>query len=119
MPLTTLALFTSVYWVLPRAMDAALAGTAMEIFKFISLPLLVGQPLALAWRKLSLIGRVFVLTNLFSRLAVIGWLYIVAPIRVCNSYLVDAQGNAGWWMVRLAGLLFLCWLGSWFRRPHH
>ncbi len=113
-PLTTLALLASSYWMLPRAMDAALAGTAMETVKFISLPLLVGLPLALAWGKLSLIGRGLVLTNLMSMLAVLGWLYIVAPVRVCNSYLVDAQSSAGWWMVRLAVLLFLGWLGSWF-----
>ncbi len=117
-PLTTLALIASGYWMLPRAMDAALAGPAMEAAKFLSLPLLVGLPLALAWGRLTLIGHGFVLTNLMSMLAVLGWLYIVAPVRVCNSYLVDAQTNAGWWMVRLAILSFLCWLGSWFIGNH-
>lgn len=117
-PLTTLALVAMSYWMLPRAMDAALAEPAMETAKFISLPLLVGLPLVLAWGKLSLIGRGFVLTNLMTMLAVLGWLYIVAPVRVCNSYLVDAQSSAGWWMVRLSVLLFLCWLGSWFIGNH-
>lgn len=116
-PLTTLALMVSGYWMLPRAMDAALAGPAMEIAKFVSLPLLVGLPLVLAWRPLTLIGRGFVLTNLMSMLAVLGWLYIVAPVRVCNNYLVDAQASAGWWMVRLAILSFLFWMGSWFIGP--
>ena len=45
-------------------------------------------------------------------LAVLGWLYIVAPVRVCNSYLVNDQENAGWYMVIGAVLLFLWWLGA-------
>lgn len=117
-PLTTLAVMTSAYWMLPRAMDAALADWVVEAAKFVSLPVLVGLPLALAWRRLTLIGRGFVLTNLMSMLAVLGWMYIEAPVRVCNNYLVDAQANAGWWMVRLAVLLFLGWLGSWFIGNH-
>ena len=43
-----------------------------------------------------------------------GWLYIIAPVRVCNNYLVDQQESAGWWMVKLAVLLFVCWLGTFF-----
>lgn len=116
-PLIVLALIVSSYWMLPRAMDTALADPVMEIAKFTSLPLLVGLPLALAWKQLSLIGRGLVWTNFTSMLAVLGWLYVVAPVRVCNSYLVDAQASAGWWMVRLAILLFVCWLGSWFVGP--
>jgi hypothetical protein len=27
---------------------------------------------------------------------------------------VDQQESAGWWMVKLAVLLFACWLGSFF-----
>jgi len=47
-------------------------------------------------------------------LAVLGWLYIVAPVRICNNYLVNQQESAGWWMVDLALLLFGCWIGSLF-----
>src|SRR5690606_16602102 len=61
---------------------------------------------------LTLIGRGFVWTNFFSMLAVLGWLYIVAPVRVCNSYLVNDQEHAGWYMVILAILLFVWWLGA-------
>ena len=42
-------------------------------------------------------------------LAVLGWLYIVAPVRVCNNYLVNQQTVAGWLLVAIAGLLFLAW----------
>jgi len=114
LPCVLLALFASSYWMLPRALDAALANPLAEVAKFISLPVLVGLPLALAWRRLSAIGRGFVWTNFISMLAVLGWLYIAAPLRVCNSYLVNQQESAGWLMVKLAVLLFFWWLGALF-----
>lgn len=108
------ALFASGYWMLPRALDGALASPLAEAAKFVSLPALVGLPLALAWRRLSIIGRGFVWTNFISMLAVLGWLYIAAPVRVCNNYLVDQQAGAGWLMVKLALLLFAWWLATLF-----
>lgn len=118
LPFIVLAVFASSYWMLPRAMDAALAdtltGTLTETAKFISLPVLVGLPLALAWKRLSIIGRGFVWTNFISMLAVVGWLYIAAPVRVCNSYLLDQQSDTGWLMVKLAILLFAYWFGMLF-----
>lgn len=113
-PCVLLATFASSYWMLPRALDDALASGAVEAAKFISLPVLVGLPLALAWRRLGTIGRGFVGTNFFSMLAVLGWLYIAAPVRVCNSYLVDQQESAGWLMVWTAVSMFAGWLGSLF-----
>lgn len=114
LPLVLVALFASSYWMLPRALDAALGDPLTEAAKFISLPLLVGLPLALAWRQLTAIGRGFVWTNFISMLAVLGWLYIAAPVRVCNNYLVDEQASTGWLMVKLALLLFAGWLGTLF-----
>jgi hypothetical protein len=111
-PCVIVALFASSYWMLPRALDAALTDPWAEVAKFLSLPFLVGFPLVLAWRRLTLIGRGFVWTNFFSMLAVLGWLYIVAPVRVCNSYLVNDQENAGWYMVIASVLLFFWWLGT-------
>lgn len=113
-PCTLIALFASTFWMLPRALDAALASTIMEIAKFVSLPLLVGVPLGLGWRQLSTVGRGFVLTNFISMLAALGWLYIVSPTRVCNNYLVNQQVTAGWYMVEIACALMLFWLGTLF-----
>jgi hypothetical protein len=113
-PCALLAFFVSSYWMLPRALDAALTNPLAEIAKFLSLPALVGLPLALAWKQFKTIGRGFIWTNLFSMIAVLGWLYIAAPVRVCNNYLIGQQESAGWWMVKLAVLLFACWLGSLF-----
>lgn len=109
LPLTLLAGFVSTYWMLPRALDAALTNPWMEAAKFVSLPVLAGLPLAVSWRPLGVIGRGFVAANFISMLAVLGWLYIVAPVRVCNNYLVNQQAFAGWLLVAGAGLLFLAW----------
>lgn len=48
--------FVTSYWMLPRALDAALSDPLMELAKFCSLPLLVGLPLALSWPRLGPIG---------------------------------------------------------------
>lgn len=113
-PCVLLAIFASSYWMLPRALDAALLHPLAELAKFISLPFLVGLPLALAWKRLSIIGRGFVWTNFISMLTVLGWLYIAAPVRVCNNYLVNQQEITGWRMVELAFIIFLWWLSTLF-----
>jgi len=109
LPFTLLASLVSTYWMLPRALDAALTEPWMEVAKFVSLPLLVGLPLALSWRRLGTIGQGFVAANFVSMVSVVGWLYIVAPARVCNNYLVDQQTVTGWLLVAVSGLLFLGW----------
>lgn len=114
LPCVVLALFATSYWMLPRMMDAALTGTLTEAAKFISLPALAGLPLGLAWKRLSSISRGFVWTNFISMLAVLGWLYIAAPVRICNNYLAQQQADTGWLMVKLALLLFACWLATLF-----
>jgi hypothetical protein len=104
---TLLALIASSWWMVPRALDEALASPAMEIAKFVSLPLLVGAPLALSWRALGFIGRGFVLVNVLPMWAVVGWMYVVSPARLCNYYLVDQQVAAGTGLLLLAGLIGL------------
>ena len=87
--------FASTYWMLPRALDAALDNPAMEAVKFLSLPLLVGLPLA------------FVLANAISMIAVAGWLYRESPVRLCNYYLIDQQILLGDYLLALALLMGL------------
>jgi len=96
-----LALIASSWWMVPRALDAALAAPLVELAKFVSLPALVGAPVALSWHRLGGIGRGLVIANVLPMWAVVGWLYVAAPVRVCNFYLVDAQVTAG------AGVLFV------------
>jgi hypothetical protein len=90
-----MALIASSWWMVPRALDWALASPAMETTKFITLPLLVGAPIALSWSRLGGMGRAFVIANVLPMWAVVGWLYVAAPVRVCNFYLVEQQVVAG------------------------
>lgn len=111
LPFTLLALFAAAFWMLPRSLDGALNHGYLELAKFVSLPLLVGAPLALSWRRLSAITRGFLWSKLISMLVVLGWLYSVAPIRVCTNYLVDQQALLGRSLLFVAALLTL-WLAG-------
>lgn len=117
LPLVLIAVFASSYWMLPRAVDAVLDNAAAEVAKFLTLPLLIGLPLALGWEALGAIGRGFVLTNFFSMLVVVGWLYLAAPLRICNRYLESEQQEVGYGMVVIAVAALLCWLLVWILRP--
>lgn len=85
-----------VYWMIPRTMDEALTGLSMEIFKFVSLPLLAGIPLRDSWKKLGAIGRNTVIIIFTSMFLGMGWLYIKVPVQLCNNYLVIDQIILGW-----------------------
>lgn len=116
-----LFVFVSSYWMLPRALDGALASPIMELAKFFSLPL-AGLTLALSWPRAGLVTRGFIVANAISMLAVVGWLYRVSPVRLCNYYLVDQQvtlGNALLWLALLLGLAFGARLfaGAWWESP--
>ena len=100
-----LALIASSWWMVPRALDLALASPAMELTKFVTLPLMVGVPLALSWDRLGAIGRGFVIANVLPMWAVVGWLYVVAPVRLCNFYLVEQQVAAGFGLLGAAVVL--------------
>lgn len=90
-----LALIASSWWMVPRALDSVLANFVAEVAKFVTMPLLVGVPVALSWGRLGGIGQAFVMANVLPMWAVVGWLYVAAPVRVCNFYLVEQQVVAG------------------------
>ncbi|HDP89238.1 MAG TPA: hypothetical protein ENN42_04670 [Thioalkalivibrio sp.] len=100
-----LALLTLAYWMLPRSLDLALESGWAELLKFATLPLLAGLPLALSWRPLGMIGRGVVWSELVAKLAVLGWLYLEAPVRVCTRYLVADQEQVGRALLVIALLL--------------
>lgn len=112
----TMALFVSTWWMVPRALDWTLASPLMETTKFLSLPLFVGAPAALSWSRLGGMGRGLVIANVLPMWAIVGWLYIAAPVRVCNFYLVDQQVAAGAGLLAVATALSLVAGGAAFRR---
>lgn len=113
-----LAAFTMSYWMLPRAMDGALSDPRLELAKFLSLPLLLGLPLAWSWSRLGTVGRAFVWANLISMLAFLGWLYLASPVRLCNNYRVDQQTLLGWMLLALAAVIAVLWAGAAFVGDH-
>jgi hypothetical protein len=104
--------FGAAVWMLPRMLDAALRSPLVEVAKFTTVPLLVGVPLALSWPLLPPVARGFIWANLISHAAVLGWLYTVAPNRLCTRYLYDQQAAVGLALLIVAMALLVGW--GWF-----
>ncbi len=83
------------YWMIPRAMDESLTIWHIELFKFVSLPL-VGLLFRDSWHKLQIVGQAFLFLNYISMFGLMAWLYIDSPIQVCNNYLEVEQQMLGW-----------------------
>ncbi|HEY9724404.1 MAG TPA: hypothetical protein V6D47_20545 [Oscillatoriaceae cyanobacterium] len=106
---TLLAAFTLAFWMLPRWLDGALESPLIEVAKFLTLPLLVGVPLAMSFSRLPAVLRGFAKLNALSMLAFMGWLYLVAPNRLCNNYLLNQQAMLGWTLLAWTAALALFW----------
>lgn len=92
---------------LPRSLDSALADPGAEFTKFLSVPLLIGLPLASSWRRLPALGRGLVLAHFVSLLGTLGGLYLGTPIRLCAYYRLDQQTVTGWSLIAIAATLIL------------
>lgn len=106
-PGLVLVLFSTSYWMVPLALDGALSDWRMEVVKFLGLPLAVGLPLGLSWRRMPPVGRGFVVANVISKLGAAGGLYLAAPVRLCAYYRLDQQEEAGWMLLSIAVMLAL------------
>ena len=106
-----IALFAMLFWMIPRWLDAALSEPLWEVIKFITVPLLIGLPLGISWPRLSSFARAVVWCNGISMLVVIGWLYVAAPVRVCNNYLVNQQEEFGFTAMLVALGFAVYWIG--------
>lgn len=105
------ALFAMLFWMIPRWLDAALSESAWEAIKFITVPLLIGLPLGASWWRASAFTRAVIWSNGISMLAVVGWLYANAPVRVCNNYLVNQQEEFGYLAMGLSVAIAAYWAG--------
>lgn len=110
-----LSLIISFYWMLPRMLDGAIDNPWIELMKFITVPLLIGVPAAWSWRKLQLVGKGFIISNLASMYFVMGWLYKAVDVRICNNYLLSQQRFVGNLFMYASILLFLLLLVGAFR----
>jgi hypothetical protein len=83
--------FGVAFWMLPRNIDAAVADMRWETAKFVSLPLMVGLPLAAGWTRAHPLTHAMIKAQTLSMLAVMAFLYTHAPMRLCNAYLAQDQ----------------------------
>lgn len=103
------AIFAIAFWMLPRSIDGALTDGTMEAAKFVTLPLLAGVPLALSLPRMGAVLKGILKANTLSMLAVLSWIYQAAPVRICNSYLIDEQRELGMVLLAAAIALSLLW----------
>lgn len=93
----------------PRVLDLALNDVLVETLKCAAL-LLAGAALRLSWNATGLVLQGFFLGNVLPMMVVVGQLYIDAPLRLCNAYLLDDQARLGHWLIALAAVLAMAWL---------
>jgi len=105
------------YWMLPRAMDEALASSGMEAFKFLSLSLLCGVPLRNSWSKIDFAAKGTVLVVFALLFAALGLLYVIAPVQLCNNYVLLEQIALGWGFLTTAFFMVVFIIYHWFTRP--
>ncbi|MGH8736944.1 MAG: hypothetical protein ACREU5_02175 [Burkholderiales bacterium] len=110
-----LASLAGMVWMLPLAMDAALDDPRFTLAKFMSVPLLIGAPVALSWPRAGFVVRGVVLLELTATAFRLGWLYLISPVRLCSNYLLDDQERLGKILlaVGLAIVLLLAWKLMW------
>ena len=104
-----IAIFTIAFWMLPRSIDAALSSNYIEVLKFITVPLLIGLPLKLGWAQAHPILKGFLKAQAISMLGVAAFIYIHAPVRICVSYLENAQQDLGYGFLYTAIALAVLW----------
>lgn len=97
------------FWMLPRALDQAIADSRFDLVKFLTLPILVGMPLGSSWRRMPALGRAFIWANFIPKLGAVGGLYLGAPTRLCAYYRIDQQEFAGWTLIAVAVALGITW----------
>lgn len=90
-----LASLTGLVWMLPRAMDAAVSEPWVALAKFLSVPLLIGAPVAISWPRAAFVVRAIVVAEVIAMALRLGWLYLVSPTRLCSNYLLADQQRLG------------------------
>ncbi len=105
-----LATFTLGFWMIPRWLDASLTDPLVAQLKYMSLVCLVGIPLAMSWPLTHFITRAVVKIEFLAMLFRLGWLYLISPERLCNSYLLTDQVWLGQGFLLIGAALSVSWL---------
>jgi hypothetical protein len=110
-----LATLVGMVWMLPRMMDASVNNGWFALAKFVSVPLLIGVPMALSWPRMGFVVRGVFLLELIATAFRLGWLYLVSPTRLCSNYLLSDQQQLGKYLlaIGIATCLVLAWKLMW------
>jgi hypothetical protein len=100
------ASLATMYWMLPRTLDAAIANPPVDAVKYLSVPLLIGLPLSLSWPRAGFVARGILVTEAIATLLRLGWLYRISSQRLCSAYPLGDQQQAGLCMLVLGAVLF-------------
>lgn len=112
-----LASLVGMFWMLPRMMDVSVNEGGWMLAKFVSVPLLIGLPVALSWPHAGFVVRGVVLLEVIASAFRLGWLYLVSPERLCSNYLLGDQQRLGKYLLTIgvALCLVLAWKLMWGR----
>lgn len=110
-----LASLVLAFWMLPRALDAAVVDAWTDAAKFSAL-LLAGAALRGSWAASRPVIPLFFIGNWAWMTATAGLLYVEAPQRLCNAYLLGDQSITGYGLIVAAVLLPLLWGWDYLRR---
>jgi hypothetical protein len=97
------------YWMIPSALDAAIASVATDAAKLASLAL-AGAALRSSWRRSPPMLEAFFVGNFAWMAATVGLVYQDAPAQLCLNYLSDSQQRAGSGLVVAAIACGAAWL---------
>ena len=106
-----LASLVLAFWMIPPALDAALAGAEANAAKFASLAL-AGFALHGAWQRSPPVVESFFVGNFAWMCATVGLLYQEAETQLCLNYLADGQQRAGRGLVIVAIAAGAAWLAA-------
>jgi hypothetical protein len=107
--LLVVAFATLAVWMIPRLLDLAVQSVQISLAKGLSLVLLGGLPLRLAWLHLGPVARGIVHLEALATFWRIGWIYLDSPSRLCTQYGLDDQQRLGG-LVLQAGAMYAVWL---------
>ncbi len=111
------ALFAAAFWMLPRMVDASVAALPVDLAKAASLAGFVGGGLRLGWPRAHPLLRAVLKTQAISMLGILAFLYTHAPVRLCNTYLLDDQQRLGQMFLFAALALAAFWIAPLFAAP--
>jgi len=103
------ALFAMAFWMLPLMVDASVASLSIDLAKSMVLAVIAGGGLRLGWPRAHGLARAFLKANAISMLGILAFLYTHAPVRLCNSYLLEDQQRLGEGFLIAAIVLSVLW----------